>query len=339
MKKYGVRIGCLLVCVALLCSGCGGTGGGDAETTGTTTTTVPTTTTTKTPTTTQKAEASGLLLVNCPDGKQVDPELLSRLKSVCSPYKNTLSFYYKDLENGYSIEFRADEIYQTASVIKAPYVKYLLESGADLTKTLTMTKKQGGSSHIDAQPIGTEFTVKELMEYAIRYSDNTAYYMLNAEFGFAGFNDYAELLGIRSNAANNLTLVFPKPRFGYLSARDAGLYFEDIAQYIEQGDENAEMLKSWLTSTTVGGMLADALGDTYEVAHKYGEQGSQAYHDAAIVYAPQPYVLTILSTLEPYADASDKAFSDVAALIDAIQTQLHASEQKEEQLEVEVEVG
>lgn len=324
MKKYGVRLGCFLLCAVLLCTGCGGTGDKDVETTGTTTTTLPTTTTTRTPTTTQKAEAADGLLVNCPDGKPVDPELLARLRGVCSPYKNELSFYYKDLVSGYSIEFRADTIYQTASVIKAPYVKYLLESGADLTKTLKMTKKQGGSSHIDEKPIGTEFTVKELMEYAIRYSDNTAYYMLNAEFGFEGFNDYAESLGIASNKTNNLTLVFPKPRFGYLSARDAGLYFEDIACYIQQGSANAKMLKTWLTSTTIDGMLADALGNTYEVAHKYGEQGSQAYHDAAIVYAPQPYVLTILSTLEPYAAESDKAFSNVATLIDAIQTQLHA---------------
>lgn len=326
MAKYGVRIASLVLCAALLCSGCGTAGDGDTTTTDTTTTTIPTTTTTLAPTTTQKAEAAGQLLVNCPDGKQVDPELLARLKSACSPYKNELSFYYKDLVSGYSIEFRADEIYQTASVIKAPYVKYLLESGADLTKKLKMTKKQGGSSHIDAKPMGTEFTVKELMEYAIRYSDNTAYYMLNEAFGFAGFNEYGKTLGIRSNAANKLTLVFPKPRFGYLSARDAGLYFEDIARYIEQGSENANMLKAWLTSTTVEGMLAAALGDTYEVAHKYGEQGSQAYHDAAIVYAPKPYVLTILSTLEPYANVSDKTFASVASLIDAIQTQLHAAD-------------
>ena len=169
MKKYGVKIGCLLLCVALLCTGCAGAGNKDTETTGTTTTTVPTTTTTLTPTTTQNAEAASGLLVNCPDGKRVDPELLARLQGVCSPYKDTLSFYYKDLVSGYSIEFRADEIYQTASVIKAPYIRYLLETkNIDFNKKLKMTKKQGGSSHIDAQPIGTEFTVKELMEYAIR---------------------------------------------------------------------------------------------------------------------------------------------------------------------------
>lgn len=328
MKKYGVRILAMAVCTVILCSGCTGGKGDKTSTTGSTTTTVPTTTTTKAPTTTQAADATaGTLLVNCPDGKQIDPELLGRLKSACAPYKDELSFYYKDLVNGYSIEFRADEIYQTASVIKAPYVKYLLESGADLTKSVKTTSRQGGTKYVDDQPLGTAFTNKQLMEYAIRYSDNTAYYMLNEQFGFSGFNAYADKLGIRANADRSCVLSFPKPRFGYLSARDAGLYFEDIAAFIAKGGEKAEMLKTWLTSTTANDQLAAALGGSYPVAHKYGLQDvgnaySRAYHDAAIVYAPQPYVLAVLSNMEA-GEAANKAFANVAALIDAIQTQLH----------------
>ncbi len=330
MTRNGVRIAAVLTCIALLCCGCGGGGKGSDSTTGSTTTTVPTTTTTQAPTTTQASNAvAGELLVNSPDGKQIDPELLGRLQGVCSPHKQELSFYYKDLVNGYSIEFRADEIYQTASVIKAPYVKYLLESGADLTKSVKTTTRQGGTKYVDDQPLGTAFTNQQLMEYAIRYSDNTAYYMLNEQFGFAGFNKYAEELGIRANAERSCVLQFSKPRFGYLSARDAGLYFEDIAAYIAKGGEKADMLKKWLTTTTANDQLGAALGSTYPVAHKYGLQDlgneySRAYHDAAIVYAPQPYVLTILTSMEATDDAN-KTFANIAALIDAIQTQLHAA--------------
>ncbi len=329
MKKYGVRIAAVLVCVALLCGGCTGGDGNKTTTTESTTTTVPTTTTTQAPTTTQAADATaGMLLVNSPNGKTIDPELLGRLTGACSSYKNELSFYYKDLTNGYSIEFRADEIYQTASVIKAPYVKYLLESGADLNKSVKTTTRQGGTKYVDDQPLGTAFTNKQLMEYAIRYSDNTAYYMLNEQFGFSGFNAYASQLGIRANADRSCVLSFPKPRFGYLSARDAGLYFEDIAAFIAKGGEKADMLKSWLTSTTANDQLGAALGGTYAVAHKYGLQDvgnaySRAYHDAAIVYAPHPYVLTILTNMEA-GDAANTAFANVATLIDAIQTQLYA---------------
>ena len=94
-----------------------------------------------------------------------------------------------------------------------------------------MTAKMGGSTQIDSFPIGTAFTVDELLKYAILYRDNTAYYMLNQRYAFDGFVDYAASLGIETD------LRLPKPRFGYLSARDAGLYFEDIYRFIEAGSE------------------------------------------------------------------------------------------------------
>ena len=83
------------------------------------------------------------------------------------------------------------------------------------TEPIKSKTKQGGAGKVDKSPIGTEFTVAELMEYAIRYSDNTAYYMLNERFGFDGFMQYAESIGVELS----LKLTFPRPRFGYLSAR------------------------------------------------------------------------------------------------------------------------
>lgn len=319
-KTMWCRIGCLVLCAALLCTGCGR--GGDKEQTTTTvptTTTIPTTTTTRVPTTTQKAEAATDILVNCPDGKAADAELIARISGLCRQQGTNISLYYKDLKTGYTVEYRADADYQTASVIKAPYVKYLLASGADRTEKLKSNSKQGGSGKVDDSPLGTEFTVGELMEYAIRYSDNTAYYMLNERFGFEGFMQYAQSIGVELS----LKLTFPRPRFGYLSARHAGLYFEDIAKYIETGSEEALLLKSWLTGTEETRQLPAAFPQ-YTVAHKYGEQGNQAYHDAAIVYAKQPYVLTILSTLPPYTEESIETFHELARLVDALQAAFYA---------------
>ena len=321
VRKLWCRVGCLMLCAALLCTGC--SLGGDKEQTTTTlpiTTTVPVTTTTRVPTTTQKAQAATDILVNCPDGKVADAELVARISGVCRQLGTDVSIYYKDLKTGYTVEYRADAEYQTASVIKAPYVKYLLASGVDRTEKLKSNTKQGGSGKVDASPLGTEFTVGELMEYAIRYSDNTAYYMLNERFGFDGFMQYAQSIGVELS----LKLTFPRPRFGYLSARHAGLYFEDIAKYIETGSEEAALLKSWLTETEETRQLPAAFPQ-YAVAHKYGEQGNQAYHDAAIIYAKQPYVLTILSTLPPYTAESIDTFHEIARLVDALQASFYTN--------------
>ncbi len=351
-----------LIVACVLC-GCTTSPETDGTTTTTTTTAVPTTTRTTGTPTTFMASAETKLELSSPTGDRPDAEVFERLASLCKANGNFVSVYYKDLQRGYTLTFRADEIYQAASVIKAPYVKHLLESGVDLTKKLSLSSKQGGSTYIDQFPAGTEFTVEELMEYAIRYSDNTAYYMLNKEFGFDSFNAYAEKLGIEANAKRGLTLQFSKPRFGYLSARDVGLYFEDIYRYIETGTPEAKKLFSWLITTTEQsqfpaafnaktysmldaesesaagavsnlkdeGQLNNAYAarfEGYTIGHKYGVQDygeawNRAYHDGAIVWCEHPYVLVITSNLPTQTAESNKVFHDIAALVDQLQYEFY----------------
>jgi beta-lactamase class A len=209
----------------------------------------------------------------------------------------------------------------------------------------------GGSTYIDQFPTGTQFTVEELMEYAIRYSDNTAYYMLNKEFGFESFNAYAKKLGIQANEKRGLTLQFSKPRFGYLSARDVGLYFEDISKFIDEGTPESKKLYSWLITTTEQSQFPAAFNakiynmselrddgklntaytsrfEGYTIGHKYGVQDygeawNRAYHDGAIVWCEHPYVLVITSNLPTQTEESNKVFHDIAELVDKLQREFY----------------
>ncbi len=354
MKKL-IAIACVLavilaVMIGLLISGRDGGKKTPSATTTVTTTTVPTTTTTRMATKTSTAANVSELLVNVPVEHEMAKDALTQVQELCRQYSGRVSFYYLDLESGYSIEYRADRAYQAASVIKAPYVKWLLSSGVDGSEKLTMlsSDKQGGSGVVDKEPAGTQFTVDQLMEYAIRYSDNTAYYMLNKKFGFKEFNVYAEELGITANANSNCVLTYPRPRFGYLSARDIGLYMADIAKYIETGSEDAERLKVWMTSTSEERQLVEAFSDKnvlygtsadvsaegdnngvdfdYEVAHKYGDTLNieNAFHDGAIVYAEHPFVLAIATSLEPFNAGSVEVFHELAFQINKIQYAYHA---------------
>lgn len=344
MKKKVWRIGLIALCAMVTLCACG-PDGEDTSTT-TTTTTVPTTTTTTGTPTTFEASADSGLQFSSPNGVRPSAETIERLAAICKAHRGSISVYYKDLTTGYTLTYDATKTYQAASVIKAPYVKYLLVSGVDGAEKLTLKSKMGGSSHIDDYPVGTQFTVSELMEYAIRYSDNSAYNLLNQRFGFDGFNEYEEAVGAQANKNNNLTLRLPKPRFGYLCAQDIGLYFEDIAAYIEQGSDEAKQLFSWLITTSEQRQLPDAYNGMtftiedlkdpakldnawnsrnagYIIGHKYGEQGSQAYHDGAIVWRDYPYVLAITSTLTPYEEDSIQVFHDIAGLVDQLQTELY----------------
>lgn len=63
------------------------------------------------------------------DGNPVAPpdcEILSEDESYYYVYPS-LSLYYADLENGYCLNYRGDEVYFSASLIKAPYIHWLLE--------------------------------------------------------------------------------------------------------------------------------------------------------------------------------------------------------------------
>ncbi len=308
----------------------------------TTTTTVPVTTT-RLPQKTSTAANTSEILVNIPLENEMAKDALSQLQQLCRSYGSQISFTYIDLASGYSIEYRADRSYQAASVIKAPYVKWLLTEGVDGSEKLTMTSgdKQGGSGIVDKEPAGTQFTVNELMEYAVRYSDNTAYYMLNKKFGFKGFNDYASKLGSTANANSHCVLSFPRPRFGYLSARDIALYMQDIAKFIETDTADAKRLKGWMMSTSeerqltdafsaanvLYGLAADAPVDfEHEVAHKYGDTKNieNAFHDGAIVYAEHPFVLSVATSLEPFSPKSIEIFHELAFQINKIQHAYYA---------------
>ncbi len=336
----------LLVLVCLLTTLCGCTGNGQSDTTTTAgTTTVPTTTRTTGTPTTFYAAAEPTLEVSSPTGERPNAEAMERLASLCKAYKGQVSLYYKDLESGYTIMFAPDERYQAASVIKAPYVKYLLSTGVDLNEELTLQNKQG-YSYVDQFPTGTKIKVGDLMEYAVRYSDNTAYQMLNKRFEFTGFNAYSDSVGATCNKKANLTLQMPKPRFGYLSARDVGLYFEDIAAYINKGDDNAKKLFAWMITTTDLQQLPEGYsGKTYDmenlrdpaaldaaynarfegytIAHKYGRMDStsawsRAYHDGAIVWRDHPYVLAVTTNLDATKSDANEFYHDVASLVDQI---------------------
>ena len=283
MKRNRWVVGMLAVAMAVSLLGCGAKGDGDTVST---TTTVPTTTTTTGTPTTFEAAADPLLKLSSPNGVRPSAEVMERLASVCKAYRGTVSVYYKDLETGYTLTYDAGRNFQAASVIKAPYVKWLLTAKVDGSEKLTLQEKKGGSSHIDESPIGTQFTVDELMQYAIRYSDNSAYNLLNARFGFKEFNAHADALGVSANRDNNCVLVNPRPQFGYLSAQDIGLYFEDIAKFVETGTPEAKKLFGWLVTTTEQAQLPDAYTGRkqYMMNDTKGTAESEGTNDGNVTY-------------------------------------------------------
>lgn len=244
-----------------------------------------------------------------------DKEKLEKLKALAD---------YIDADGRISVYFRSsDGSYFTAgtnkklicaSTIKGPYSLYLLKMAdkgeLDLNEELELKEDQiwRGAGIIKNSPVGTKYTVRELIKLAIEISDNTAYKMLIDRFGTAGFNKYAASMGygislIRGNG------------YGYCTSEDMGKLYYEIYEY--QG-ENSGFLIDCLLNTKYSEQIEKALSK-YPVAQKYGNQGgSSGYHDVAIVYSPTPFVLSVFTTIDADSQNATQPFRYIATEIDRI---------------------
>lgn len=231
--------------------------------------------------------------VENPSNQRIDEAALQALRDLTAQEPLKVSVYYKDLTTGTVVEYNSGKKYSVGSVVKAPYCKWVLASGADLDETLVFTSADilEGSGSLKDSPEGTAFTVRELIDKAIRESDNTAYHMLVKRYGFDGYLSYARSLGVGADqSTGNL--------FGTMSAVGAGIYFQDLYSWAGSDPERGGFLIEALSNTTYRKLISTSTDAP--VAHKYGyNNGTGGFHDAAIVYTEHPYVLTIFTYLDP----------------------------------------
>lgn len=227
---------------------------------------------------------------------------------------------YTDASFEYYFSYNCAEIFPTASTVKLPYMRYLLglaDSGEiDLGEELTYTKDyyNGGSGRIKNMDEGRIFTVKKLIEYAVKYSDNIAYSMLIGRYGVSGFNRSVEALDVNLRISSN--------GYGNCSACDmAALYFD----FYHYEGENKAFLKDVLLNTSYNRQIGKGISE-YPVAQKFGCQmganANLAYHDVAIVYAPRPFVLCVFTRLDYNSSGKDAPFIYIAKKINELNSLL-----------------
>lgn len=203
------------------------------------------------------------------------------------------ALYYQDLESGEAFAFAPDETFFCASMIKAVYVYALLQlvdaGEIDLAETVVYTADMlvEGSGNFADVADGTVFTVRDLLSHTIRYSDNTAYAMLQARFGTQFFSGIMERDGLTPT------------RYGAwwrTNARNYGAFFARLHAYFASESENAAWLAAEMKRSTQTVMLQRALSPD-PVAHKYGWD-EDSYCDGGVALAEHPYVVVFLSNMD-----------------------------------------
>lgn len=203
-------------------------------------------------------------------------------------FGENISVYYKDFASGYSYTWNEKQKYDVASIIKAPYCMYVYslaernECSLNELYTYTESNYADGTGLLKDLGYGSKISLDKLLEYSIRYSDNVAMRMIISAFPVRGFTNYAQDMGITNIDDIGYALN------AKISVIDAGIYIDAIDRFIRTS-EYGGMLQLDLFNTRNRMIVSQ-----YPIARKYGWRNS-SFHDMAIVYAPYPYALVILS--------------------------------------------
>ncbi len=238
-----------------------------------------------------------------------------RITAMLQGYEGQVSLYYEDLESGYTYRHNAEHTYFAASLMKAPFCMYILQLAADgkcdLAQKITYTAafQSTGTGIIKNAAFGTEYTVQQLIEYTIRYSDNAALRMLRSVFSVEGFKTFAASIGIKNTASIGLITN------SQITANDAAIYMHAIYDFIERDKTYGKMLYDYMTHTR-----NPMFYSSYPLIRKYG-WADASFHDMAIVDAPHPYILILFTDHEDGTQGDFAMFRNVANNIEKLSGQ------------------
>jgi beta-lactamase class A len=212
-----------------------------------------------------------------------------------------LSVYFRDLNNGPVINIEADGQFSPASLLKVPifiaYLKWSEDDPSVLNKNITFEKvvdvgyQQKFAPTVD-MTLGKSYSVKELLEQMIIYSDNQALVLLYDRLPPKYLKDLYTLLGVDPDIAVDASKT--------LSIEKYSIFFRVLfnASYLSRN--NSEYALTLLSRTTFDQGIRSSAPGSITVAHKFGERKSygdiQQFHDCGIVYYPNhPYLLCVMT--------------------------------------------
>lgn len=231
------------------------------------------------------------------------------IEALAEPYGGSVSVYAValDPQTFDTLDGEAavapDERRVAASIIKLPILACALEAIAvgtlSLDEQITVTQQDivGGSGNIQSRGAGVSYSVDELLRAMIAQSDNVAANLVIGRLGMDAVNETCASLGLTQTVLARLMMDTDAQAHGrenYTSARDAATVLERLAAGAIATPELCERARGYLLAQEdVRGIVEGVPGDV-SVAHKTGSLAN-AQHDAAIVYAELPYVLTVLT--------------------------------------------
>ena len=219
-------------------------------------------------------------------------------------YSNNLtsaSVYFRGFNLGNWININPDEQYHPASLLKLPLLITLLKTDEStpgfLNKRLTFSQKltttriQTFNSH--QIQFGKSYTIRELLQYMVSYSDNNATNLLHQVMDAEEHKKTFYKLGLP---------ICDVTKLGYtISAKDYSTFLKVLFSGSYLNHEHSEFAFELLAKTDFDDGLKAGLPGGTLVAHKFGEwtdgKSIRELHESGVIYLNgKAFLLTIMTS-------------------------------------------
>ena len=232
---------------------------------------------------------------NCMAEEYSDNDLTEELKNKISETNQFFSKYsisvgYEEPTSKFTYKYNENTKYYAASTIKMLDALHIYDKASQgelkLTDTVTYQAKHaaGASVKMGGKKYGDKIKLKDLVSYAVIYSDNIAHLMLLDYIGKPTLREYGKSLGAKYTLNTD--------NFGEMTVDDALIYLEALNKYLNTNTEEAKELQSYFIKSEQN--YLNFPDKNVEAVQKYGEFPGY-YHENGIVYVERPYLVSILT--------------------------------------------
>lgn len=214
---------------------------------------------------------------------------------------SSAAVYFRQLRNGAWFGVNERKEYAPASLLKVPvmmayfkaaeYDKSILEKEIAFNGSIEAINQRFAPS--ENLQVGEAYTVEDLLERLIKYSDNNALVLLAKGMNSGAIDKLMSDIGIENSSSNNSE--------DNMSVRSYSSLFRILYNASYLNKDYSEKALQLLANTSFDEGLRKGVPKDVEIAHKFGQRdvdgvGLKQLHDCGIVYHPDgPYLLCVMT--------------------------------------------
>jgi beta-lactamase class A len=276
---------------------------------------------------------SPLITCNFGSVKQLSPDqpLVNNLNAVVAQHKKAAdvtdaSVYFNDLTTGQWASVNGQDKYYPASLGKVPIMMAyfaMAESSSSLLNEesayptgLPDLNAQQEIAPSNAITPGQNYTVEQLIEYMIKYSDNDAAATLTV------MGDQNDIASVYSDLQVPLSENITASTSDVMTPGQYATLFKTLYNATYLSRDFSEKALALMTQTTFTQGIVAGVPSATTVSHKYGLVSYTSggvpkqweLHDCGIVYAPShPYLLCVMTKGATSIAAQEQTIADISS--------------------------